>query len=66
MNIEKLYMFNPFKIQNASNEEIANTYMNLQNKIIQEADTCYLLSENIEIYSMKVIMTMLSIYHLIT
>lgn len=51
MNIEKLYMFNPFKIQNASNEEIANTYMNLQNKILQEADTCYLLSENIEIYS---------------
>lgn len=51
MEFEKLYMFNPFTIQNADSQQIADTYSNLQNKLIKEADTGWKLSDNIEIYS---------------
>ncbi len=51
MEFEKLYMFNPFVIQNADSQKIADTYTNLQNKIIDEADTGYKLADNIETYS---------------
>ena len=50
MEFEKLYMFNPFTIQNADSQQIADTYSNLQNKLIKEADTGWKLSDNIEIY----------------
>ncbi len=51
MKFEKLYMFNPFMVQNTDSREIADTYTNLQNKIIEEADTPYKLADNIETYS---------------
>ena len=51
MNFEKLYMFNPFTIQNATNKQIEDTYINLQKELIGDADTCFLISKNIEIYS---------------
>ena len=51
MEFEKLYMFNPFTIQNADSQQIADTYSNLQNKLIKEADTGWKLSDNIETYS---------------
>ena len=51
MEFEKLYMFNPFTIQNAESQQIADTYINLQNKLIQDADTGWKLASNIEIYS---------------
>lgn len=51
MEFEKLYMFNPFTIQNANSEEISNTYSSLQKEIIADADTGFLISKNIEIYA---------------
>ena len=51
MEFEKLYMFNPFTIQDAKNEDIAQTYMNLQNLIIEDADTGFEIAKNIEIYA---------------
>lgn len=51
MDFEKLYMFNPFTIQNADSKQIADTYSNLQKELIQDADTGWKLADNIEIYS---------------
>lgn len=51
MEFEKLYMFNPFTIQNAESQKIADTYSNLQNEITENADTGFELSKNIEIYA---------------
>ena len=48
---EKLYMFNPFTISNATDKEIGETYGKLQDKLNTEADTPYLLADNIEIYA---------------
>ena len=47
MEFEKLYMFNPFIIQNADSKQIADTYSKLQNEIVEDADTGYLISKNI-------------------
>ena len=33
MEFEKLYMFNPFTIQNADSKQIADTYTKLQNEL---------------------------------
>lgn len=51
MEFEKLYMFNPFTIQNVDSKQIAETYGNLQSALIEKADTGFLISKNIEIYS---------------
>lgn len=51
MDFEKLYMFNPFAIQNADSKEIAETYGKLQSELIENADTGFQISKNIEIYS---------------
>lgn len=51
MEFEKLYMFNPFAIQNADSRQIAYTYGRLQNEITENADTGFLISKNIEIYA---------------
>lgn len=51
MEFEKLYMFNPFTIQNADSKAIADTYTNLQKEIIEEADTGFQVSKNIELYA---------------
>lgn len=51
MEFEKLYMFNPFTIQNADSQKIADTYTNLQKEIIENADTGFQISKNIEIYA---------------
>lgn len=51
MDFEKLYMFNPFTIQTAESEKIANTYTKLQTEINENADTGFLISKNIEIYA---------------
>ena len=39
MEFEKLYMFNPFTIQNAGSKEIADTYSKLQNELLDEPET---------------------------
>ena len=51
MEFEKLYLFNPFTIQNANSQKIADTYTNLQKEIIENADTGFQISKNIEIYA---------------
>ena len=51
MEFEKLYMFNPFTIQNADSQKIADTYSKLQNEIVENADTGFLISKNIELYA---------------
>lgn len=51
MEFEKLYMFNPFTIQNAKSEDIAETYKNLQAEILPNADTGFQIAKNIEIYA---------------
>ena len=51
MEFEKLYLFNPFTIQNADSQKIADTYTNLQKEIIENADTGYQKTKNIEIYA---------------
>ena len=39
MDFEKLYMFNPFTIQNADSKQIADTYSNLQKEIKDNPET---------------------------
>lgn len=51
MEFEKLYMFNPFTIQNADSKEIADTYSKLQKEIATNANTGFEISKNIEIYA---------------
>lgn len=51
MEFEKLYMFNPFTIQNADSQKIADTYSNLQKEIKENADSGFEISKNIEIYA---------------
>ena len=51
MEFEKLYLFNPFTIQNTNSQRIADTYTNLQKEIVENADTGFQISKNIEIYA---------------
>lgn len=51
MEFEKLYMFNPFTIQNADSQQIADTYTRLQNELKDNPDTGFEISKNIEIYA---------------
>lgn len=51
MEFEKLYMFNPFTIQNADSKEIADMYSKLQKEIEMNANTGFEISKNIEIYA---------------
>lgn len=51
MEFEKLYMFNPWAIQNADSQKIADTYSKLQNELIENADTGFQIAKNIEIYA---------------
>lgn len=51
MEFEKLYMFNPFTIQNADNQAIADTYQKLQSELSTECDTGFQIAKNIEIYA---------------
>lgn len=48
---EKSYMFNPFKISRANEEEIINTYSNFQNALIVDAETGFEIASNIERYA---------------
>lgn len=51
MEFERLYMFNPFTIQDADNGAIADTYSKLQNELNTDVDTGFQIAKNIEIYS---------------
>jgi len=47
----ELYMFNPFQIEKSTEQEIADTYSNLQERIIEEPDTPFQVAQNIELYA---------------
>ena len=51
MEFEKLYLFHPFTIAKADSQKIADTYSKLQNEIVENADTGFLISKNIELYA---------------
>ncbi len=50
-DFKKLYLFNPFVISQATNQQIADTYTKLQEQIIEDADTGFNIAKNIEIYA---------------
>lgn len=51
MNNEKLFMFNPFKIEEISDEEIAKEYHTLQQALLDVCETPYEYANNIELYA---------------
>lgn len=51
MEFERLYMFNPFKMSQAKNEEIAETYEALQKELIINPDNGAEISKDIELYA---------------
>ena len=51
MEFEKLYLLKTNTIKNADSQKIADTYTNLQKEIIENADTGFQISKNIEIYA---------------
>lgn len=48
---EKIYMFNPFKIEKADSKAIGAAYVGLQEKLNKETDTPYQIAQNIEVYA---------------
>lgn len=48
---EKHYLFNPFNIKNASEIELKNMYQNVFEGLLEECNTMYEYSHNIEVYS---------------
>jgi hypothetical protein len=48
---EKMYLFNPFEIQKKSNNELRNIYYEVFTNLIEEPNTMYEYSHNIEVYS---------------
>lgn len=47
----KLYLFNPFRINNVTNTQLQNMYQETYNKLIEDPNTMYEYSHNIEVYS---------------
>ena len=48
---EKLYLFNPFETKKATNNELRDIYNEVYKGLIEEPNTMYEYSHNIEIYS---------------
>lgn len=51
MNFEKEYMFNPFVIEKATSQQIADTYTNLQKELNVNPTEPFSVAKNIEIYA---------------
>lgn len=51
MEIEKTYLFNPFRIHELKNSQLQEMYQNVYNKLLDEPNTMYEYSHNIEVYS---------------
>lgn len=51
MNIEKTYLFNPFRINELKNTQLKEMYQNVYEKLLNEPNTMYEYSHNIEVYS---------------
>lgn len=48
---EKLYLFNPFETKKATNNELRDIYNEVYKGLIEEPNTMYEYSHNIEVYS---------------
>lgn len=51
METKKLYLFNPFRISDASEQEIADTYSKLYEQIAEDAENGFEVSKNINLYA---------------
>lgn len=51
MEIEKTYLFNPFRIHELKNTQLQEMYQNVYDKLLVEPNTMYEYSHNIEVYS---------------
>ena len=51
MNNEKLYLFNPFNIKNKNDIEIKDLYNDTFKQLLDDPNTMYEYSHNIEVYS---------------
>ena len=51
MTFQKQYMFNPFVIEQATSQQIAETYTNLQNELHEQPSQPFEIAKNIEIYA---------------
>lgn len=51
MNFQKQYMFNPFAIEQATSQQIADTYTNLQAELHEQPNTPFEVAKNIEVYA---------------
>ena len=49
--VEKLYLFNPFRIKDAETEELQLTYEKMQGAIDGGAETPFQIAKNIELYA---------------
>ena len=48
---EKSYLFNPFNIKNIERKELQRMYQEVFNKLLEEPNSMYEYSHNIEVYS---------------
>lgn len=48
---EKLYLFNPFNIKDVSDKELKNMYSEVFKQLIEEPNSMFEYSHNIEVYS---------------
>lgn len=48
---EKLYLFNPFNIKNVKDEELRNMYSEVFKQLLEEPNTMFEYSHNVEVYS---------------
>lgn len=51
MNIEKTFLFNPFRIKEVSSLQLQNMYQKTYDKLLEEPNTMYEYAHNIEVYS---------------
>lgn len=51
-NNERLWLFNPFQIENAEDEQIAETFKNLRDSLVyDDKDNPFMIIKDVEIYS---------------
>ena len=48
---EKLYLFNPFNIKNVENKELQKMYSEVFKQLIEDPNSMYEYSHNVEVYS---------------
>ena len=51
MNKEKLLLFNPFETKKATNNELRDIYNKVYENLLDDPNTMYEYSHNIEVYS---------------